>query len=229
MIITIDGPAGTGKSSVTKKVAERLHMRQLDTGALYRALGFGAMEQGIDPAQESFVAQFLEKKPLDVVLMGDSFHYLLEKKDVTPFLRTQAVAHAASLISTYKSVREYLLPIQRNLGKEGLVCEGRDMGTTVFPDAECKIFLTASSHERACRRLRELEVTGTAPSLEALQKEIEERDRRDSNRELSPLKVPEGAFIIDTTTLSLEGVVDVILKHVQEFKVKIEAGRRKKK
>lgn len=213
MIITIDGPAGTGKSSVTKKVAERLNMIVLDTGALYRAIAYGALQKGISPHDEEKISLYLEKNPLEVVFWEGSHHYFIGNMDTTMFLRTQDVANAASIISAYSFVRSYLLPIQRKLAENNnIVCEGRDMGTTVFPEAELKIFLTASPQERARRRFLEFIQQGiTTHSLEELEKEIEERDQRDRTRKNSPLKEPADAFILDTTSLTLDQVVDEVL------------------
>ncbi len=221
MIITIDGPAGTGKSSVTKKVAERLNMIVLDTGALYRAIAYGALTVGIDVNDEAKISALLLTNPLEVVFWEGSFHYFIEDFDTTMYLRTQEVANAASIVSTYDAVRSYLLLVQKKLAdKKNVVCEGRDMGTTVFPEAEIKIYLTASSKERAKRRFLELMEQGiTRLTLEDLSNDIEERDRRDSTRKNSPLKVPEDAFMIDTTHLTLEQVVDEVI-----FLVKEESG-----
>jgi CMP/dCMP kinase len=222
MIITIDGPAGTGKSTVTKKVAERLNMIVLDTGALYRAIAYGMLQKGIDLHDEAAISRFLQKNPLDVVFWEGSFHYFIEDFDTTMYLRTQEVANAASIVSTYSSVRSYLLAIQRKLAEnKNVVCEGRDMGTTVFPEAKLKIYLTASVQERAKRRFLELVQAGlTKLSIEEIEKEIEERDRRDSTREISPLRVPEDAFMIDTTNLTLEQVVDEVIFLAKEEKEK---------
>ena len=213
MIITIDGPAGTGKSSVAKKVAEQLSMLMLDTGALYRAIAYGILQKSIDLYDEAKISLFLQNNPLEVLFLNGSFHYFIDTTDVTMFLRTQEVANASSIVSSYTAVRSYLLTIQRTLAKnQNVVCEGRDMGTTVFPEAEIKIYLTASAKERSRRRLLELTAQGISTlSAESLEKEIEERDQRDSTRKNSPLRIPPNAFIIDTTHLTLPQVVDQIL------------------
>ena len=213
MIITIDGPAGTGKSSVTKKVGERLHMTVLDTGALYRALAHGMLREGIDIYQEKEASAFLKRNQLEVILWEGSFRYFLGDVDVTMYLRTQDVANAASVISSYGEVRSYLLPIQRKLAEhKDVVCEGRDMGTTVFPHADIKIYLTASPQERARRRFLEIIQSGiTTYSQEQLEQEIRDRDERDSKRKISPLKVPEDAFFIDTSVLTLDQVVEEVV------------------
>jgi len=207
MIITIDGPAGSGKTTIAKRVASHLHFAYLDTGALYRALAYSLLSDGIDIHDEASVEAILSSYSFDLTPQKQ---YVINGSDTTPYLRTQEVANSASIISAYRSVRTFLLPVQREFAlKRDMVCEGRDMGTTVFPTAEIKIFLTALPEVRARRRL--LELQPTTLTLEDLRKQIIERDERDMSRAISPLVKPEKCIVIDTSDLSIDQVVDEIL------------------
>ncbi len=217
MIITVDGPAGTGKSTVAREVARTLSYAFLDTGALYRAVAYALIVFKINLSNEKAIAEFLDANPLDILTQGQETRYVIAGIDVTPHIRTREASNASSLISTYAVVRSFLLPIQRGFAfHQNIVCEGRDMGTTVFPNAEVKIFLTARPEIRAHRRFLELRGT-TSTSFEETQKEMSERDQRDSTRSISPLMQPHDASLIDTSDLSILQVVDRIVALAQAF------------
>lgn len=212
-IITIDGPAGSGKSTVAKGVAEKLGYSFLDTGAMYRAVAYGAMERGI-PAEENCVLnEFLNGLDLTIRQDHRGMHLFLDGMDVTSGIRKKEMGQHASDYSKLRSVREYCSRLQRQLGRSGrIVCEGRDMGTVVFPDARWKIFLTASLEERAFRRWNEMKDKGESATREDIKNSLKKRDYQDSNRDLAPLKPADDAVIIDTTNMNID---DVVLKIVE--------------
>lgn len=217
MIITIDGPAGTGKSTVAREVASALSYALLDTGALYRTIAYALIVYKVNLSNEESIAEFLNANPLDVLTQGLETRYVIAGIDATPHIRTGDVSAASSLISTYATVRSFLLPIQRSFAfHQNIVCEGRDMGTTVFPHAEVKVFLTARPDIRAHRRFLEVTRT-TSSSFEEVHKEMSERDQRDSTRTISPLMQPEDATVIDTSDLSIQQVVDRIVAMAHAF------------
>jgi cytidylate kinase len=210
MIITIDGPSGSGKTTIAKGVASRLNFAYLDTGALYRAIAYTLLSEGVDIDDTDAVEAALSTYFLEAY----QDCYLVNGIDITAYLRTQEVANASSIISAYHSVRAFLLPVQREFAqKQNTVCEGRDIGTTVFPKAEVKIFLTALPEVRAQRRFLELQPTEI--SFEQLQKQIVDRDKRDMSREISPLIQPEKSIVIDTSDLSIDQVIEEILSIAQ--------------
>ncbi len=232
MIITIDGPAGTGKSTVAREVARALSYTLLDTGALYRAVAYALLTCHIDLANERAIAAFLAANPLDILCEGNETRYVIAGIDATPHIRTREASHASSLISTYATVRSFLLPIQRSFAvHQNIVCEGRDMGTTVFPNADLKIFLTARPDVRAKRRFLELQGK-TSATLEDIDKEMAERDLRDSTRAISPLQQPPDAVLLDTSDLSIQQVVDHIvaltrtIPHWEHFRHQADVGIR---
>jgi CMP/dCMP kinase len=211
-VVTIDGPSGTGKGTVADRVARCLGWHCLDSGALYRVLGLAAKRQGLDLAEPGGLAQLASVMKLD---FRDN-RVLLDGEDVSDAIRTETAGDAASRVAAHGSVREQLLAWQRAAAKPpGLVADGRDMGTVVFPDAPVKIFLTASAAERAQRRYKQLKQKGLDVSLPQLVTEISERDERDSNRSVAPLKAPLGALMVDTTSMSIEQVVDRVLEAVR--------------
>lgn len=218
MIITIDGPAGTGKSTVAHRVAQKLGFKELDTGALYRAVAAGCLSFQINPHDGQEVGEFLRAHPLLVDLSTPSPTYWINGKDVTPLIRSLEVTSIVSFIAANADVRKELLPIQRQIAVgSNIVCEGRDMGTTVFPEAERKFFLTASPGVRAQRRYDELREKGTLPAsttLEAIRLQIEKRDAIDQGRAASPLRKAPDAIEIDTSFLSLDEVVNTLLQYI---------------
>ena len=212
MIVTIDGPAGTGKSTVARMLAERLGFEFLNTGAMYRAVAYVCLQRHLDLGNETSVGEVANS--LEILFSRNRL--LLGNDDVTDSIRGQEVTQSASIVAANPIVRRRLVEMQRLVGREtNLVTEGRDQGTTVFPDAECKFFLTASPEERARRRQRELEAKGDFISLEDLMEQQELRDRRDETRLCSPLKPAPNAMIIDTTEMTLSHVASYLEQLVQ--------------
>ena len=210
-LITIDGPAGSGKGTIAKQLSEVLKLNYLDSGAIYRVLGLHLIENNIPIDNEDLIKKSIEKANIQF-----SRHKIsLNNRDVTDEIRTESIAKIASLIAANKTVRESILDLQRSfLKKPGLVAEGRDMGTVVFPEAKNKFFLTASVQERADRRYKQLISKGFDVSIPDLVVEIQERDFRDINRTISPLVPAANAVIIDTTKLSPSQVVEFILGNI---------------
>ncbi len=215
VVITIDGPAGAGKSTVSRILAKKFNYIYLDTGALYRALAYKALKMKIQI--EDPVA--LEKlcSNTDVVLKNISgqIKVYVDDEDVEAKIRTEEVGLAASKISTYAVVRKKLLDLQREAGRQGgIVAEGRDMGSVVFPDADCKFYLDATLDERTRRRYAELMSKGILAEYESIQRDMLKRDEQDKQRALAPLKAPEGATIVDSDVLTINEVVEMIISKI---------------
>jgi len=203
MIVTIDGPAGTGKSTVARILASRLGFEFLNTGAMYRAVAYVCLQRDIDPSDSEAVGNV----PSDLEIQFVNNCLFLNGRDVTEAIRNQEVTQAASLVAANGKVRQRLVNLQRDVARgTNLVTEGRDQGTVVFPTAECKFYLTASPEERARRRQRELQEKGDFVSLDELLVQQELRDQRDETRACSPLKPAADAAVIDTTAMTLEEV-----------------------
>jgi cytidylate kinase len=220
IVVTIDGPAGSGKSTTARGVAERLGYRHLDSGAIYRALTFALLERDIPPeAWVDLDPEVLDEIPIAVFPRGRSLRITLGDRDLGEALRGPEVTAAVSIAARVPAVRARLLDLQREAGRAGrLVADGRDMGSVVFPDAALKVFLVADLTERARRRL--LQEGVVEPGPEAIQEEMERiqaRDALDSSREASPLVRPAGAFELDTTDMSFEEQVDAIVRRVKEL------------
>ena len=216
LIIAVDGPSGAGKSSSSRAVAERLGYQYVDTGALYRVIGLLAWEQQVDPNNEERLAALCENLPLRFAPSESGVRVLLGERDITAAIRQPEVSQMASKVSAQPAVRQGLLTLQRNMGRDGgVVIEGRDIGTVVFPDADVKFFLDASAEERGRRRHLELQQQGVTTTVETTVREMAERDQRDSGREHAPLRRADDALAIDTTTLSFSEVVEVMLRHIQ--------------
>lgn len=214
MIITIDGPAGSGKSTIAKKVAQRLNFQKLDTGAMYRAVTLKVLEQQVDLNDAKALAETAAKSKIDL----KNEHVFLDDQDVTEKIRSLEVGQTVSLVSRWPQVRQIMVEHQRRLAKQAgnIVVEGRDTGSVVFPQADLKIFLTASLEVRAERRLKELKEKGIKVNLETVMAEIKARDEIDSKREASPLIKPANAVLIDTSDKTIEDVVNKVLSLVSK-------------
>ncbi len=220
-IVAIDGPVGAGKSTVARAVAQRLRFRYVDTGAMYRSVAWAALQRRVSVSDEQAVTALAKSLRIDFVTDPIGQHVLVDGVDVTEAIRTPQVSDGASIVSVYPGVREALVTIQRRLGVDGgVVMEGRDIGTVVFPDAEIKVFLDASLDERARRRFEELKARGADVDLESVRKAEEERDRRDRTRNHSPLRAAPDAVVIDSTGIPADEVVariaQLVLGRVRE-------------
>ena len=223
LIVAIDGPAGAGKSTVAKRLAKELGYTYMDTGAMYRAFAWRVMEQGMDLSDKRELRRVLQQTNIELVEHFGRPGVLLNGVDVTDRIRTPELSQLASRVSTSKIVRERMVELQRAIGSQGgVVAEGRDIGTVVFPDAEVKIYLDASSQERARRRFEEFRGQGSRVTMEETVSEMEERDRRDKERDVAPLRKAEDALVIDSTDSAVDGVVERIM---QEIKKKMLANQ----
>jgi len=220
VVITIDGPAGAGKSTVAKALAARLGYRLLDTGAIYRSVAWTAKEKGVDWGHGPALGELAAGLDIAFSVDGDSNRVAVAGQDLTEAIRTPEISQGASKVSAHPEVRAALLDLQRRLGAEGgVVVEGRDTGTVVFPQAQAKFFLTATDHVRAQRRAAELaaKAGGSPPPMETTLSEMRERDRRDTERQVAPLRPADDAVHIDSSGLSLEQVVDRMAARVGEL------------
>ncbi|MBQ6552622.1 MAG: (d)CMP kinase [Clostridia bacterium] len=216
--IAIDGPSGAGKSTVAKEVAARRGMLYLDTGALYRAVALRVLESGVDTHDEAVVEALLPGTEISLRFTDGEQRVLLGGRDVSDEIRTQPVAMAASDISAMPAVRAFLLELQRGIAaKNDCIMDGRDIGTVILPNADIKIFLTASAEERAARRVKQLAEKGIEADYATVVEEIKQRDEQDSTREISPLKPAPDACIIDSTNMSFEQVVAFISRMIGEL------------
>lgn len=215
--IAIDGPAAAGKSTIAKLVAEKLGYTYIDTGAMYRALTYKAIGAGIDLDKAADVEALLPGTEIVLRAGANGQSVWLDGRDVTDEIRTAAVTNGVSAVSAHPGVRAYMVDAQRKMAEEGgVVMDGRDIGTAVLPDAELKIFMTASVEERAHRRHAENLSRGFESSLEQLAHEIALRDKKDSEREVSPLTQAEDAILLDTTSMSISEAAEAIMELVRE-------------
>jgi cytidylate kinase len=214
MIIAIDGPSGSGKSTLGRMLARELNLLYIDTGSMYRTVALAVMEADLDPADREAVAGLAARIDIDLEGDPDSLKVLLDGRDVTEEIRTESVTAMSSVVSTIRGVRRAMVERQRLMGQRGAVLNGRDIGTVVFPDADIKFFLTASPEERAERRFNEDRVTNASVSFQQTLTEMTERDRRDSTRADSPLKVADDAIVIDSSALSIEQVFARMMEYV---------------
>ena len=217
-VITIDGPSGAGKGTLCKAMAEALQWHLLDSGAIYRVLALAALHHQVDVSSEDALVPLAAHLDVRFVANNGNMEVILEGEDVSAEIRTQEVANAASQVAAFPRVREALLRRQRAFREApGLIADGRDMGTVVFPDAPVKIFLDASSEERARRRMLQLQEKGFSVNFERLLAEIKERDDRDRNRAVAPLVPAADALVLDSTSMSIDEVIKQALTHAQKI------------
>lgn len=216
-VITIDGPAGAGKSTTARELARRLGFRLVDTGALYRALAWALIQAGVSPEDEQGVGALLARTTVELADSSTGGRVLVNGRDVTAEIRTPEIALTTSRLTALRAVRDKMTPLQRGLAAAGgVVLEGRDTGSVVCPDAEVKVYLDADLAERARRRRDELAAGGLPADYESVKAEVALRDRQDMERELAPLRKPPGAVTVDSTALSPEAVVLRILDAVEQ-------------
>ncbi len=215
--IAIDGPSGAGKSTLARSIAAKLGYLYVDTGAIYRTIGYYAFANGMDPKDEAAVSAVLPGLQVELTYGEDGLqHMLLNGQDVTKEIRLPEISMYASVVSAHPSVRAYLLETQRELARtNNVIMDGRDIGTVVLPDAQVKVFLTASPEARARRRMLELEQRGTPEPFEKVLKEIQERDWNDSHRAVAPLRQAEDAVLLDTTELDFQESEAALLDIIQ--------------
>src|ERR1044071_3795870 len=214
MIIAIDGPSGAGKSTLGRMLARALKLLYIDTGSMYRAVALAVIEAQIDARDNEAVTGLANRIDIDLEGEPDSLSVLLNGRDVTDQIRTESVTAMSSVVSTIPGVRRAMVERQRAIGKRGAVLNGRDIGTVVFPDADVKFFLTAVPEERAERRYKEDQTAGTSATFAETLADMIERDRRDSTRADSPLKVADDAIVIDSTGKSIQQVFEEMISHV---------------
>ena len=220
--IAIDGPAGAGKSTIAKRLAKELGAIYVDTGAMYRAMAYYFIQKGVDKDDIDTITKLCKDVEVSISYENGEQQVILNGENITGFIRQEAVGNMASATSVYPVVREKLVELQRQLAaRENVVMDGRDIGTTVLPDAFAKIYLTASSDARAKRRYDELKEKGENCSFDAIKEDIEKRDYEDMHRAISPLKQADDAVLVDTSDMNIEQVVAALSKIIDEKK----AGR----
>jgi cytidylate kinase len=211
LVVTIDGPAGAGKSTVAKALARRLGYSLLDTGAIYRSVALVAKQRGLPWDDAARLAEVARDLAIEFKFVGDTNSTFVAGEDVSTAIRTPEISQGASQVSAHGPVRAALLDLQRRLGAGGgVVVEGRDTGTVVFPHADAKFFLSATHEERARRRVEELRLAGKPVDFAVTLAEIRERDHRDSSRDVAPMKAADDAIVIDSSTMTIEQVVDAM-------------------
>lgn len=216
--IAIDGPAGAGKSTISKAAAKQLGYIYIDTGALYRTVGLAASRAGVEPVEGKEVDELLKKITVELTFneKGEQV-VLLDKEDVSGLIRTPEASMMASKISAVPAVRAFLLDLQRDMAKKNnVIMDGRDIGTVILPDAEVKIFLTAAPEARAERRYKELKEKGMDVNYDDILEDVKTRDYNDSHREIAPLKQADDAILADTTNVDLQGSIDLVIKIIKE-------------
>jgi len=217
VVVAIDGPAGSGKSTVAKMVALQLGFSLVDTGAIYRCVALAAQRKSLDLSDGGPIGQLASAIKIRFVTSGSGQRVFLDDEDVSELIREPEISQAASQVSAHPQVRKALLETQRELGRDGgVVLEGRDIGTVVFPDAEVKVFLVAPDEVRAQRRFDELQARGKKVSFEETLEEMQLRDRRDASRATAPLKPAQDAIIVETGTLSIQEVTARIIELVRQ-------------
>lgn len=217
--IAIDGPAGAGKSTIAKTIAKKLEFVYVDTGAMYRAMALYFLRNNIDAFDENAINEACKNIQVSITYEDGMQQVLLNGENVTGFIRTEEVGNMASKTSAYKTVRATLLDLQRDLAKTAnILMDGRDIGTNVLPDADLKIYLTASSKVRAKRRYDELIAKGEDADLNRIEQDIIIRDKQDMEREIAPLKMAEDAILVDSSDMSIDQVVTLIVAAFEEIK-----------
>ncbi len=218
IIVAIDGPSGAGKSTVSKRLADELGYIYIDTGAMYRAIGWKVRKEGLDPVEDPGLRALCERTDVTLRQGGKELRVYVDGEDVTGLIRTPEMSMTASAVSAQPCVRARLLELQRELGKGGgVVLEGRDIGTVVFPGAQAKFFLVADIRERARRRFAELSAKGEAVDFERTLEEVIKRDYDDSHRDIAPLVKADDAVVLDTTHMDIEEVVRSMMAAVYEI------------
>ena len=219
LVIAIDGPSGAGKSTVARVLAQRLGYIYIDTGAMYRSIGWKTMKERLDPSDENALADLCRRTEVTIKKDNRDPRFFVDGYDVTGEIRTPEMGMMASDVSKSPAVRVRLLILQRELGKNGgVVMDGRDIGTVVFPDADLKFFLEASAEERGKRRYLELKGKGMDVDLERITQEIKDRDHQDSGRSIAPLRQADDALLIDSSLLSIDQVIDRMLSELAKVK-----------
>ncbi len=215
--IAVDGPAGAGKSTISKRLAEKLSFIYVDTGAMYRVIAYYLLTHGIPGEDEEAVGRALDEIGIAIGYEDGSQRVFLNGEDVSDEIRMEEVGNMASVVSTYPAVREKLLDLQRDLAeKNDVIMDGRDIGTCILPNAQLKIYLTASVHTRALRRYMELAEKGEQADPAQIERDIEERDRRDMNREIAPLRAAGDAVRVDSSEMTIDEVVETICRLYEE-------------
>ena len=217
MVITIDGPAGVGKTTTAKRLASKLGYQYLDTGAMYRAVTYFLRKNSIDISSEVHVKKMLDILNLELDFTSeDEIKVLLDNVDISTLIRSKEITSAVSEVSAIKAVREKMVKIQKDTAKNGnFIVEGRDIGTVVFPDAKYKFFLTADYDVRAKRRLEDFKRVNEELNVNKIKQDLTDRDQYDSSRKLSPLKQAKDAIVIDTSTCTIDDQVNQIFKHIE--------------
>jgi len=217
--IAIDGPAGAGKSTIAKSVARKLQYIYVDTGAMYRAMAIYFIKNKIDPADEAAINKACESVNITITYLNGEQQVILNGENITNILRNEEVGKIASKTSIYVNVRNKLVELQRELARTAdVIMDGRDIGTTVLPDANVKIYLTASVEARASRRYKELKEKGECPDYDVIKNDIENRDYQDMNRENSPLRQAADAVLVDSSDINIDETIETIIKTINKNK-----------
>ncbi len=215
MIIAIDGPAGSGKSTVARLIAKRLNFKYIETGSMYRAVAWKVQQLGIDPQDEEKIAEVARTIAIEFQPGPDRQKVMVDGQDLTPVLQTETIGRLAAIVAANKAVREVMVAQQQNMGRNGnVVMDGRDIGTVVFPDAKKKFFLVADQKERAHRRYEEIKSKQPEITFEKILEQLQQRDFEDENRKVSPLIPAADSIRLDTTGMNIEGVVAQMIEEI---------------